>query len=158
GPSARRRSHGHSEAPMFQRCMTAPARPRQSSRLDRKAIPLAFWVCVAIIVAPRWAPAQDRVSGASLMDATVVDAPVTDATVAEPTSSGRSFVVDTNPFLLGQAADWLDETHVVWQDPVTRDEGGDGQIQIYRSTLDGQGKTCLTCGLDGPNQVPVVQP
>jgi WD40-like Beta Propeller Repeat len=76
---------------------------------------------------------------------------------AEESASPR-FVVSSNPFLLGQAMDWLDERHVVWHDPVVRDEDGDGETQIYRSTLDGAEKVCLTCGLDGPNQVPVVQP
>jgi len=72
--------------------------------------------------------------------------------------AGGNFVVDTNPLLLGQASDWVDERHVVWHDPIIRDEDGDGQTHIYRSTLDGAEKVCLTCGLDGPNQVPVVQP
>jgi hypothetical protein len=71
---------------------------------------------------------------------------------------GGRFAVETNSYLLGQAPDWLDETHVVWQDPMTRDEGGDGEVQIYRSTLSGADKKCLTCSLKGPNQVPVVQP
>jgi Tol biopolymer transport system component len=70
----------------------------------------------------------------------------------------RRFVVESNPFVIGQAADWLDERHVVWHDPIVRDEDGDHQTQIYRSTLDGAEKACLTCGLAGPNQVPVVQP
>ena len=48
------------------------------------------------------------------------------------------FVVETNPFVIGQAADWLDRTHVVWHEPLGRDEGGDGEVQIYRSTLDGR--------------------
>jgi Tol biopolymer transport system component len=68
------------------------------------------------------------------------------------------FVVDSNPYVLGQAMDWLDRRHVVWHDPVIRDEDGDGQVQIHSSTLDGAEKVCLTCGLPGPNQVPVVQP
>jgi Tol biopolymer transport system component len=68
------------------------------------------------------------------------------------------FVVETNPLVLGQAVDWLDRRHVVWHDPQTRDEDGDGQIHVYRSTLDGGEKVCLTCGLAGPNQVPVAQP
>ena len=71
---------------------------------------------------------------------------------------GRRFVVETNPFLLGQAMDWLDQRHVVWHDPQTRDEDGDGETHVYRSALDGTEKVCLTCGLRGPNQVPVVQP
>lgn len=80
--------------------------------------------------------------------------------VAEPAArqGDRRFVVDVNPFTIGQAPDWLDRTHVVWQDPAGRDEDGDGEIQIYRSALDGTEKVCLTCGMDGPNQVPVVQP
>jgi hypothetical protein len=73
-------------------------------------------------------------------------------------SGGRAFTVETNPFVLGQATDWLDQRHVVWQDPMVRDDDGDHQIQIHRSTLDGGEKVCLTCGLPGPNQVPVVQP
>lgn len=68
----------------------------------------------------------------------------------EPGRPGR-FVVDTNPYVLGQAVDWLDRTHVVWHDPVARDEDDDGETQIYRSTLDGGDKACLTCGLPGPN-------
>ena len=70
----------------------------------------------------------------------------------------RNFVVDVNPFTIGQAPDWLDRTHVVWQDPAGQDIDDDGEIQIYRSALDGTERACLTCGLDGPNQVPVVQP
>ena len=72
--------------------------------------------------------------------------------------AGRRFVVETNPVVLGQAADWLDRDHVVWHDPIIRDEDGDGEVHIHRSTLDGGEKVCLTCGLQGPNQVPVVQP
>ncbi len=77
---------------------------------------------------------------------------------AQAARGARRFVVDAAPVLLGQAVDWLDDEHVVWQDPTTRDEDGDGEIQIHRSTLDGTEKVCLTCGLAGPNQVPVVQP
>lgn len=32
------------------------------------------------------------------------------------------------------------------------------RVQIFRSTLRGTERSCLTCGLAGPNQVPVVQP
>ena len=70
----------------------------------------------------------------------------------------HGFTVEPNAFVVGQAADWLDRRHVVWHEPLVRDEGGDHQVQIYRSTLDGGEKVCLTCGLDGPTQVPVVQP
>lgn len=65
----------------------------------------------------------------------------------------HAFTTTTNPFTLGQAPDWLDDAHVVAHAPVT---GGD--VQIFRSTLRGTGRTCLTCGLSGPNQVPLVQP
>jgi hypothetical protein len=71
--------------------------------------------------------------------------------------SADRFVVDTNPFMLGQAADWLDRRHVVWHGPVP-DETGQSDVQILRSTVDGAEQVCLTCGLAGPNQVPVVQP
>src|SRR5215470_14327337 len=78
---------------------------------------------------------------------------------AVPASAAEDvFVVRTNPFVMGQAMDWLDDRHVVWHDPTGRDEDHDGEVQIYRSTLDGAEKACLTCGLAGPNQVPVVQP
>jgi WD40-like Beta Propeller Repeat len=77
---------------------------------------------------------------------------------APSSPASGAFTVETNPFLIGQAPDWLDATHVVWHDPMLRDEDGDGEIQIYRSTLDGADKRCLTCGLAGPNQVPVAQP
>ena len=80
------------------------------------------------------------------------------ACVAVVARAEERFVVEGNRFVLGQAMDWLDKTHVVWQDPTSRDEDGDGQIQVHRSTLDGRDKVCLTCGLPGPNQVPVVQP
>lgn len=70
----------------------------------------------------------------------------------------RAFVVETNPYVLGQAVDWLDHDEVVWHDPFVRDEDGDGAFQIYRSRLDGGDKQCLTCGHPAPNQVPVVRP
>lgn len=73
-------------------------------------------------------------------------------------AAADTFVVDTNPFLLGQAVDWLDDQHVVWHDPLARDQDGDGTFQIYRSRLDGGDTVCLTCGLSGPNQVPVARP
>ncbi len=66
---------------------------------------------------------------------------------------GERFVVRTNPYTIGQAPDWLDSNHVVYQAP-----SGNGDRQIFRSTLSGAKRRCLTCGLSGPNQVPVVQP
>ena len=78
--------------------------------------------------------------------------PATRATAQSAAATGgERFVVETNPFLIGQAPDWLDDTHVVWHDPVTRDEDGDGQTQVYRSRLDGSEKVCLTCALPGPS-------
>jgi hypothetical protein len=72
-------------------------------------------------------------------------------------AADRRFVTEPNPLVLGQAMDWLDRDHVVWHEAVGRDEDADGAINVYHSKLDGTDKTCLTCGLDGPNQVPVVQ-
>lgn len=81
------------------------------------------------------------------------------ASWASPAASEADpFVVENNSLVVGQAADWLDESHIVWHDAMIRDEDDDGQVNVYRSRLDGTEKTCLTCGLDGPNQVPVVQP
>jgi hypothetical protein len=80
------------------------------------------------------------------------------AGVAGADDGRGDFVVETNPFVVGQAMDWLDRTHLVWHEPAARDDDGDGEIQIHRSTLDGHDVGCLTCGLAGPNQVPVVQP
>ena len=78
--------------------------------------------------------------------------------LASSSSAAQRFVVEPNDFLVGQAVDWLDQTHVVWHDPLSRDEDDDGAFNIYRSTLDGRDKVCLTCDLPGRHQVPVVQP
>lgn len=75
----------------------------------------------------------------------------------EAPSVAGTFVVETNPYVLGQAVTWLDRQHVIWHGPVAADLGGGGEIQLYRSTLDGADQVCLTCGLPGPNQVPVAQ-
>jgi len=112
---------------------------RESARAVRLAVAVAALRASAIAVGPRLAAAQD--------------APETAARTGE-----RDFVVEVNPFTIGQAPDWLDRTHVVWQDPAGQDVDGDGEIQIHRSALDGTDMACLTCGLEGPNQVPVVQP
>jgi len=80
------------------------------------------------------------------------------ASPASAAERARRFVIEQNPFVLGQAMDWLDRTHVVWHDATIRDEDGDGQTHIYSSTLDGADKRCLTCGLPGRHEVPVVQP
>ena len=80
------------------------------------------------------------------------------AAVSPAPAADRPFVVATNPYTIGQAPDWIDRDTVVWHEAAGRDEDADGAINIYRSRLDGSGRTCLTCGLSGPNQVPVVQP
>ena len=80
------------------------------------------------------------------------------ARAAEDAATREQFVVEDNPLVVGQAADWLDASHIVWHDAMVRDEDDDGEVNVYRSRLDGSEKVCLTCGLDGPNQVPVVQP
>ena len=66
------------------------------------------------------------------------------------------FVVETSSFLLGQAPDWLDDQHVVWHGTPTADPSAG--VQILSTTLAGGDEVCLSCGLAGPNQVPVVQP
>ncbi len=66
---------------------------------------------------------------------------------------GHRFTTTVNPFTVGQAPDWLDRRHVVYHAPAAG-----GEAQVFRSTLAGRERRCLTCGLAGPNQVPVVQP
>lgn len=80
------------------------------------------------------------------------------APAAAPATTAKTFVTEENPFLLGQAVDWLDKTHVVWHDPLMRDEDNDDAFNIYSSTLSGAEKKCLTCTLPGRHQVPVTQP
>jgi WD40 repeat protein len=63
------------------------------------------------------------------------------------------FAVKTNPYTVGQAATWLDDTNVVYHADVPGDD-----VQIFRSTLTGRKRRCLTCGLKGLNEVPVPQP
>lgn len=69
------------------------------------------------------------------------------------TGAAPHFTTAVSAFTVGQAPDWLDSRTVVYH---ARQPGG--EIQIVRSALDGRGRRCLTCGLAGPNQVPVVQP
>ncbi len=75
---------------------------------------------------------------------------------ASPSPWSGRFAVTTHHPTFPQAPDWMpDGRHVVFHDDV---ENGDGE-QIYVGRFDGTGrKRCLTCGLDGPNMVPVVQP
>jgi WD40 repeat protein len=71
-----------------------------------------------------------------------------------PAAAARlpGFTVRTNPYTVGQAVTWLDRTHVIYHDTTRA-----GEVQLFRSTLAGRRKTCLSCGLPGPNQVPVPQ-
>lgn len=75
------------------------------------------------------------------------------AAVHHALSRAGRFTTTVNPFTVGQAPDWLDAGDVVYHA-----RQPDGEIQIVRSTLAGRDRRCLTCGLAGPNQVPVVQP
>jgi WD40-like Beta Propeller Repeat len=79
----------------------------------------------------------------------------TAALLVAPAASGASagFRVSTSPYTLGQAATWLDDGHVVFSAKTA-----DGDTQIFRSTLPGKHRRCLSCGLNGPNQVPVPEP
>jgi WD40-like Beta Propeller Repeat len=79
----------------------------------------------------------------------------TAALVGTGTAEARAggFVTKVNRFTVGQAADWLDRAHVVYHA-----KAANGEAQIFRATLGGAQRRCLTCGLAGPNQVPVVQP
>jgi len=120
---------------------------RDRARIDgRRVAPPARWARALAVLAAAAAALPAGGAGAR------------DADHAARLHRSDRFVVETNRFVIGQAPDWLDETHVVWHDAAGRDEDGDDQVQIYASRLDGSDKVCLTCGLDGPNQVPVVQP
>jgi hypothetical protein len=69
-------------------------------------------------------------------------------------AAADEFTTRQNPHTFGQAPDWWpDGKRVVEHKPAP-----DGSVQIYRAALDGTPSRCLTCGIDGPNQVPVVQP
>src|SRR5262245_8922196 len=114
--------------------MPDAGRPREGAPGLRLPVAVAALIASAVAVGPWLAAAQDVGETAGR-------------------KGDRDFVVEVNPFTIGQAPDWLDRTHVVWQDLAD-----DGEIQIYRSGLDGTDRACLTCGLEGPNQVPVVQP
>lgn len=72
------------------------------------------------------------------------------AAAAHVPRSGGHFRVHTSHYTLGQAPVWQTDHKVVYHD------NSDGQI--YRSRLRGKHKRCLTCGMDDPNNVPVVQP
>ena len=111
----------------------------------------------APIVGPRREPAGIGWPGVAGLALALTLGTSIAAGASEARDDGR-FVVETNDFVIGQAPDWLDRTHVVWHDAFGRDEDGDGDVQIHRSRLDGGEKACLTCGLEGPNQVPVAQP
>ena len=86
-----------------------------------------------------------------------VSAGATTAAAGTVPRAGDRFETEQNRYLLGQAPDWLDARRVVFHDPFLRDDDADNQIHIHRSTLGGKRRVCLTCGLEGPHQVPVVQ-
>ena len=71
------------------------------------------------------------------------------------TAHAQEFQVETNPFALGQAPDWMpDGEHVVWHENLGPEQG----IQVVISRLDGSDKRCVTCGQPGPNSVATVRP
>ena len=63
----------------------------------------------------------DRRSGMPMKAGLVALGVVAVAAVAQAlavgSGPGERFVVETNPYIIGQAPDWLDDTHVVWHDP-----------------------------------------
>src|SRR5581483_3298995 len=148
--SARRRRGSRSATDC--RSTTSTRRRRRRAKSRQHGPPRVMTADLATGTADAARTARSNPTGAVVLAVAFV------ATVARAGDDGPRFVVETNPFVVGQAADWLDRRHVVWHDSTIRDEDADGDIQIYRSTLDGAEKACLTCGLPGPNQVPVVQP
>ncbi len=82
---------------------------------------------------------------------------VSAAAASRPNGSPWSGKFNTrrNSFTFEQAPDWLPGGRRI----VHHADPGDGSDeQIYNSRLDGSGTLCLTCGLQGPNMVPVAQP
>ena len=67
-----------------------------------------------------------------------VSAGATPAAPAAASRGGDGFETEQNRYLLGQAPDWLDARRVVFHDPFLRDDDGDGQIHIHRSSLGGK--------------------
>jgi hypothetical protein len=76
------------------------------------------------------------------------------ASAAASSPWSGEFEATQNSFTFEQAPDWLPDGRVVHH----ADPGDDTKNQIYNSNLDGTDPICLTCGLQGPNMVPVAQP
>jgi hypothetical protein len=63
------------------------------------------------------------------------------ATAGALPRAGERFAVERNGYLLGQAPEWLDATHVVFHDPSLRDDGADGRSRsTARLSEEGTGR------------------
>jgi hypothetical protein len=58
---------------------------------------------------------------------------------ASAPAAAERFEVRANPFVVGQAPDWLGRRHVVYHDPLGRDEGGDGRSEVRVARFDPSG-------------------
>jgi Tol biopolymer transport system component len=75
---------------------------------------------------------------------------------ANPYANAR-VTVETHPFTFGQAPVFTPDGRVVVGKDYSGGTNGKG-TQIYIQDLDGSHRTCLTCDMPGPNNVPSVQP
>jgi Tol biopolymer transport system component len=82
----------------------------------------------------------------------VASATLLPAQAGGPYGMDRPFHVAVNAFTFGQAPAFMPDGRVAYHDDL-----GDGE-QIYVSDLDGGRRRCVTCGQEGPNQVPQPRP
>jgi hypothetical protein len=79
---------------------------------------------------------------------------VTPAAASIPGVYSGSVSLSTDPVTFGQAPVFMPDGQVVYGKNFDKGAG----TQVYTSNLDGSGRTCLTCELKGPNNVPAVRP
>ncbi len=90
----------------------------------------------------------------SLVAATALLALAVPAAAPAASPWSGEFTATENSFTFEQAPDWMPDGRVV-----SHADPGDGtKNQIYTANLDGSDQVCLTCGMQGPNMVPVAQP
>src|SRR4051794_8744931 len=74
--------------------------------------------------------------------------------LAQSPYSSAPYTVRDHPYTFGQAPVFTPDGHVV----VGKDFRDGNGMQVYRSGLDGSARTCLTCEMKAPNNVPAVRP
>lgn len=74
--------------------------------------------------------------------------------LAQSAYSSAPYTVTDHPYTFGQAPVFTPDGHVIVG---TNFHDGNG-MQVYRSNLDGSHRSCLTCEMPAPNNVPAVRP